>query len=369
MLCRIVFALLICLQFSGPLASGWPAFSARGTLASSARRVRRKATTRMRRPPPTDATAVSYASGSVALIRRVSLRARSLILRFRNRFGPSWRRLLHRHRSALSCASSARAAGLISLVVFGAQLRTALRVRCLGDVCFARSRDRRGLPSKLRCGTARGTGAAGDADSSEFLRREELIMRLSDKAVDRLLRRYNRTRTSCARQGRPPRRRRHCSERISEASRARKRVARGEYEKLSISHRFQCGERLVAKAKRPPRIFRRECRTGGDCRELVWRCNRSGRCDSALPDAERLVTIASMLLGEFRAQPPYGLSYPEIAEHLGVSLRTVNRNVSRAVDHLQLHAEPEIPSTNTESCRQRSRRSTSLSRQVAVAST
>lgn len=36
----------------------------------------------------------------------------------------------------------------------------------------------------------------------------------------------------------------------------------------------------------------------------------------------------------------YGLSYPEIAERLGVSLRTVNRNVTRAVDHL--HAAFEL---------------------------
>ena len=32
----------------------------------------------------------------------------------------------------------------------------------------------------------------------------------------------------------------------------------------------------------------------------------------------------------------YGMSYPEIAERLNVSLRTVNRNVSRAVYHLDL---------------------------------
>jgi RNA polymerase sigma-70 factor (ECF subfamily) len=34
----------------------------------------------------------------------------------------------------------------------------------------------------------------------------------------------------------------------------------------------------------------------------------------------------------------YGLSYPEIAERLGVSLRTVNRRVSQAVDYLELQA-------------------------------
>ena len=31
----------------------------------------------------------------------------------------------------------------------------------------------------------------------------------------------------------------------------------------------------------------------------------------------------------------YGLTFPEIAERLGISLRTVNRHISRTVDHLQ----------------------------------
>jgi RNA polymerase sigma-70 factor (ECF subfamily) len=61
----------------------------------------------------------------------------------------------------------------------------------------------------------------------------------------------------------------------------------------------------------------------------------------------------------------YGLTFPEIAERLGISLRTVNRHISRTIDHLQsaLEGGPDTSAPRV-ACRRKRQRAPSCASEL-----